>query len=815
MKNKLLFAQIAIVVAFTLAFISSERFRQGDAFTLFSPTVSSKIQSAAYGRLTDLKFQYRGNREVKSPLTIVEIDDVSISKLGRWPWRRDVTALLLESIFEFNPKAVGLDIVFSEYEEVFSEALKSEMKEKKIDFTPYDRDPKLWAAIEKYRDRLVIGTMVTDQVQPLLFSDKDALRKGIVTEAKPDDAAAIDPFQKFSYGRLEFSKKFDIANSRLIWMNDVLVNVPEISLTAEHQGLLNTEADTDGVVRRVPLVWVQEGRWFSGLGLGLYTVFSGEKPVVRLDDHDRVASIVFEPSRKKVNVSYSGVFEPDFPGIREVTAKALEEHPEASVSELNSVFRYVRAIDIICASQNGAAIPGCSGGAQTEGDSNRSPAAVSVKTASQVKNLLEGGAILVGVSATGAFDMRSFPYAASVPGVEGHATIFENLHSGGGLVTPKGTLYLLIMALAMAMLGLALAHGLNRLGSVMGVVVFSAFCTLTVFFDFHWLFSKQGILINSGWFYLQVATLFVVTFTAKYITEERSKKFVKDAFGKYLSPVLVDSIIKDPSKLSLGGEKRELTILFSDIRSFTTFSEKLDPKQLAQFLNDYLGKMTDIVFEKEGTLDKYIGDAVMAFWGAPLNQPNHAANAARAAVAMIQKMRAERARWKSEYGIDVDVGVGINSGPVNVGNMGSERIFEYTVIGDHVNLASRLEGLTKTYGVAVLSTRFTIDQIEKCGEKAPEYRTLDFVKVKGKKEAVELIEICVDERSPEAVSEYGEALKLYRAQAWNEAIMRFEKANVLLGGNDKPTLEMIQRCRDFSVAPPAADWDGSWEMHSK
>jgi adenylate cyclase len=305
---------------------------------------------------------------------------------------------------------------------------------------------------------------------------------------------------------------------------------------------------------------------------------------------------------------------------------------------------------------------------------------------------------------------------------------------------------------------------------------------------------------------------------AKYVMEERNKKFIRGAFSKYVAPAIVDSILKDPTKLSVGGDKKELTILFSDIRGFTTFSEQMDAKQLTHFLNDYLGIMTDIVFECGGTLDKYIGDAVMAFWGAPLDQPEHSANACKAAAKMMQALEKNKPRFKEQYGVEVNIGIGLNTGVVSVGNMGSDRIFEYTVIGDHVNLASRLEGLTKYYGVAIVTSRFTFDSISHAGLGMPPSRTLDFVKVKGKQKAVELIQVLEREFSADGIEIFRKGRELYAAQKWDAAIEEFRKSAELLaidGVQDGPSVLFIERCKDFKKEPPASDWDGSWEMTSK
>jgi adenylate cyclase len=341
-------------------------------------------------------------------------------------------------------------------------------------------------------------------------------------------------------------------------------------------------------------------------------------------------------------------------------------------------------------------------------------------------------------------------------------------------------------------------------------------------FDVKILFSKNNVNWNTSLLAIELAAIFVFTLAAKYVIEERKKKFVRGAFAKYVAPAVVDAILKDPAKLSVGGEKKDLTILFSDIRGFTTFSEKMDAKALSAFLNEYLGIMTEVIFANQGTLDKYIGDAIMAFWGAPLDQADHAQNASRAAVQMMQALEKNRDRFRQQYGVEVDIGIGLNTGIVSVGNMGSNNNFAYTVIGDHVNLASRLEGLTKYYGTGIVTTRFTFDSIKNAGGTEPAHRVLDIVKVKGKRNAVELIQVLDREVSAEGRRAFEEARLFYRHQKWDQAIELFKKANDLIMGEEAKLGEMdgacamyIERCEKLKVNPPGADWDGTWEMESK
>jgi len=433
------------------------------------------------------------------------------------------------------------------------------------------------------------------------------------------------------------------------------------------------------------------------------------------------------------------------------------------------------------------------------------------------KELLKDAIVFVGVTAVGVFDMRAFPFDSNQPGVEGHANILDNLLAGDMLRHGDGKTGTFWIFAVMCIGALLFAYAVERLESIPAIFLFLLVMAGGGFIDQKILFESNESW-NTSLLMIELCTVFLFTFAAKYVLEEKGKKEIRNAFGKYVSPAIIESVMKDPSKLSLGGEKRDLTIVFSDIRSFTTFSEKMDAKQLSTFLNEYLGQMTDIVFETEGTLDKYIGDAVMAFWGAPLEQPKHAVNACRAAIKMQQALNARRGYFMEKYGIEVNVGIGVHSGPVAVGNMGSERIFEYTVIGDHVNLASRVEGLTKDYHSKILTTRSTMDLIAAGGEALPPHRVLDFVKVKGKKVAVELIQILDVEMPKDGLDSFRKARDLYTQQKWDEAIAQFEhsaKALTTDGKEDEMSREFIGRCQEFKIDPPGADWDGAWVMKTK
>lgn len=332
----------------------------------------------------------------------------------------------------------------------------------------------------------------------------------------------------------------------------------------------------------------------------------------------------------------------------------------------------------------------------------------------------------------------------------------------------------------------------------------------------YYLFAEKGI-----WFpvwSMTIAVIFAYFSTSIYqaFTEEKNKKQIKSMFSRYAPPAYVDALVKDPSKLELGGEEKEISILFSDIEGFTTISESLSPRKLIEMLNDYLNTMTHLIFNQGGSLDKYIGDAIVAVFGAPLPQNEHALHACYAALDM-QKALIEFRKRTMEMGLPaVRSRVGINTGNVVFGNIGSDIRYDYTGIGDHMNLASRLEGANKEYGTYIMISEFTYHQVR----ERVIVRDLDLIVVKGKSKPVKVFELIgrANEPLPEAtrklVEFYQEGIMLYRQQNWNEAIRKFEQA-LTYSHTDEPSKLYITRCKELISNPPGADWDGSYHMTSK
>ena len=348
-------------------------------------------------------------------------------------------------------------------------------------------------------------------------------------------------------------------------------------------------------------------------------------------------------------------------------------------------------------------------------------------------DLLKNKIILIGATAPDLHDEQITPVSSNIPmsGVEIHANAVNTVLSNQFLIPLNFYLQIIILIGLALIIGFILIYFKIIIGSLIALSVFATYLiSALVVFD-------KGIILDLFYPLVVFILTFIFSIIWKYSTERKEKKYIRNTFSRYVSPDVISEILADPNKLGLTGQKKELTILFSDIRGFTSISEKLSPEKLIELLNQYFTLMTDLIMESGGAVDKYIGDAIMAFWGAPLDDPNHSDNACKIGLAMIKELELKREEWIDKFGVDLRIGIGINTGPVIIGNIGSDKRFDYTVIGDSVNLASRLEGLTKEYGIELIVSQFTKDQ----ASKDFVFKYLDEVRVKGKEEEVKIYQL--------------------------------------------------------------------------
>jgi adenylate cyclase len=421
--------------------------------------------------------------------------------------------------------------------------------------------------------------------------------------------------------------------------------------------------------------------------------------------------------------------------------------------------------------------------------------------------------VLLGFTADIYQDLHSTSFQPiSYPGVETHTTIIANILDQDFLTRPGGIFLidLLILFLMSVLLGILLPHTRPVSGAIALIL-----CIAAVFGAAYYAFVAQKVWLNTVYPTLFVLLNYVALTSYKYLTEERRKKEVKKAFQHYVAPAVVNQMLDRVDQLHLGGERKELTALFSDIRGFTSISEKMTPEALVRFLNEYLSAMTGIVLQYEGTVDKYMGDAIMAFYGAPLDQADHAARACRTALDMMTRLRELRTEWEARGLPPMNIGIGINSGDMSVGNMGSEERFDYTIMGDNVNLASRLEGINKQYGTNIVISQFTYALIQ---EQSFIARELDSVRVKGKQEPVIIYELrgygSPDTQTESLLTAFHQGLTAYKQQQWQQAIAHFQEV-LKIDSDDEPAKLYRERCEAYQLSPPPDGWDGVCVMTTK
>jgi len=658
----------------------------------------------------DLRMFYRGPIKHDNNIAIVAIDEKSLSELGRWPWSREVIARLVMGLKEYGVKTVGFDIVFSEPEGEADRLLAQAIAQTNnvtlgYFFHTTTRDIGHLSAQEIARGKELIGNSQYPIVQVL-----SPPPEGLFFHAY----AAV-PCQEI------------------------------IAQEAVNSGYFNAFPDTDGVIRRAPLVVKFDDEYYFPLSIAILLQYFDSPPIKLKLSEIGVEEITIENSR--IPVDESGRLLINYFGPART-------------------FPHYSATDII---------------------HHRLP-----------PDILRNRIVVVGATATGIYDLRVTPFSSVYPGVEIHANIIANVLQKNFLEHSSWTSFL--DALAIIFFGTLVGVIVPRTKAVSGLVLTLLLMIGVVIFNFL-AFSHFRMWLNLICPFLTMATIFLLINIYRYVTEEQEKKKIKNAFQYYLTPTVINEILTDPSKLKLGGEKKDLSVMFSDIRGFTTLSEQLTPEALVSLLNEYLTAMTNIVFKYDGLLDKYIGDAIMAVFGAPIDQPDHALRAGRTAIEMMDELHRLQDKWRSENRPIIDIGIGINSGDMVVGNMGSEMRFDYTVMGDNVNLASRLEGLNKEYGTHIIVSEYTQERIK--DELLT--RELDAVRVKGKKLPVRIFELLGEQKDADLhlpyIRLFEAGLERYRTQQFDKAIALFQQV-LTLRPNDPPSRLYLSRCAELKAQRP-------------
>jgi adenylate cyclase len=702
----------------------------------------------------DIRLKRTMPNTVDNRIVIVAIDEKSLSELGRWPWNRSVMASLIDQLFNtYQIDVLGMDVMFTEPDNSSGLNKLQEMAQDQLKDAPVFLET--LNSLEKTLDYdgLFANSMQNRRIV-LGYAFTPAQKGRQVSEAGqlPPPTLTQEELQAYN---LTLRKDKDIGFA---------ANLPQFQANAMTAGHFVTESDPDSAVRRVPMLYGYKGQLYESLSLAVARVALGEPEI-------ELGIVTTEGGYHSLEFLQIGLRKIPVDG----KIQALVPFRGKSRS-----FPYLSASDVLYG---------------------------------RVKNpeLLKDKSVLIGATAYG-LDLHTTPVGEDYPDVEIHANLISGILDNNFMENPeslRGIEVLLLILIGLFMI--LILPLLNPLLATLGTVAVFGF----VFWLNMMVWDQIQLVLPLATTFLLMLTLFLFNMSYGYFLESSHKHHLTNLFGQYVPPELVDEMSQNlGSEFSMEGENREMTVLFSDVRGFTSLSEGLSPKQLSELMNEYLTPMTHIIHEYRGTIDKYMGDAIMAFWGAPLHDPQHARHTLDAAMEMQKCLEEIRAQFKAKGWPEIRAGIGINTGVMSVGNMGSQFRMAYTVLGDAVNLGSRLEGVTKQYRVQIIVSETT-------KEAVPEYlyRELDRVRVKGKDQPVVIYEPIglreeVDDHIVAEIAEYDKALQHYRQQCWDAAAKQFTQSC-----QTYPDCQLYklyaERVRYFIENPPADNWDGVYTFTTK
>jgi adenylate cyclase len=711
-----------------------------------------RLQYATFDTYNKLKPRLPSDR-----VAIVDLDEESLKTLGQWPWPRSVMAQLIEELNALGARVIAFDVVFAE-----------------ADRTSPMRIAQTLPVDEQYDSvRQALGSLPDNDA---VFAQAIKKAGNVVmgfTRARPEETLrkpyhVVMPTFLIKDRTPFFEDTFAAPG--------IAENLPEFSQAAAGNGSFMATPDIDGIIRQVSLLVRYPPEKIGGFEPELYPMLGVEALRV---DVDKSAHLMIRPSGKR------NALDTDY-----LIRVASMNIPIESDGKLWVYYRHIDQDEYI-------------------------PAFKLFDSAlkESLRRKIEGKIVFVGTSAEGLRDIRSTPLDIFVPGVEVHVNVVEQILQGKFLKRPA-----IVSGVEAAIIGLA---GLLIIlfAPFMNVIILGVLTSglMGCMFLGSWqAYKSEGLLLDPVYPSIALSILFLASSLLSYVRSESERRHVRQAFGLYISPTFMEELTKNPDKLKLGGEVRELTVMFSDIRSFTAISERLTPEELIHMMNDFLTPMSDLVMQNRGTIDKYMGDAMMAFWNAPLDDPDHARHACLTALKMndalipVNEGIKARAAAEGRTPILLNAGIGINTGPCSVGNMGSRQRFAYSALGDAVNLASRLEGQTKAYGVNILLSEETRRQVPDLA-----MMELDLIRVKGKEKPVRVFTLigAADVAQSEAFKAWETAhngfLAAYRASDFGCAAQELKTASDASGGHLDAYYDIFAaRIAAFVKNPPAENWDG-------
>lgn len=705
----------------------------------------------------DARFESRKKIETRSDVVLAVIDEKSIAKEGKWMWPRSKMADLVTRLSHAGAKVIAFDIGFLEPDDKrIVEVINN------IQSTLHNLNSEEIQFLHHLKS-------TTDNDKALADSIKNSSAKIVlgyffqndIKALEHTDSKDIQIHQKnILNSRYQFERYSSQEAKNIELLEQVIPqsNIKEISDAANLSGYFNFFPDEDGAVRWLHTVLKFKETLYAPLSLVTVSAFLDSPLSINIDEYGvqniQVGNLSIPTDEEgRVLINYRGE-EKSFP--------------------------HISVTDIL------------------RGD--------------VPQNKLKNKIVIIGATAIGIYDLRVTPFGSVFPGIEIHANIVDSILAEDFLHKPKWSAIFDVLAILLAgiFLGIVLPRVEVIPGVLAGILVFMGYILFCQF-----LFSTHGIVLNLV-YPLSVTMLIYVSITAfRYFMETKKKRFIKNAFSTYLAPTVVNQLLESPGNLELGGEERDITAFFSDVQGFTSISEALTPNEIVELLNEFLTEMTDIIFKHEGTVDKFEGDAIIAFFGAPNILKNHAERASIACIKMQKRLSQLREKWQENDKPPLKMRIGLCTGTAVVGNMGSKNRMDYTMMGDTVNTAARLEGVNKIYGIYTLISETTC----KAAGSSIATREIDTIYVVGKNEPVTIYQILgkdsdVDDLMKKVNQHYAAGLRAYRNQEWNKAIKLFNAA-LKISPDDGPSNTMMDRSKKFKSNPPGKNWNGSYTVTTK
>ena len=692
-------------------------------------------------------------------IVIVDIDEKSLAEIGRWPWSRNKLAELVDELFERQKTALlGFDLVFAEEDD--SSGLKklrllaqNELRDQ-AGFT--EKLAQIQTSLDY--DALFAKSIKNRPVVMgyYLTSDRDGRVSGVLPAPAMDaDALRGRPIKFTSW-------------------NGFGANIELLAKAAPIGGFFNSITEGDGVVRSIPLLAEYKGQYYESLSLAIFRLLAGLPKV-----------------------------EPGFP-----QEKFLSRSYQGLESILLSQAGKTLAIPV---DHRVATLVPFRGNGGVSGGSFRYISAADLLAKRIAPGQLSGKIVLLGTTAPGLLDLRVTPVGETYPGVETHANVISGLLDGKVFVKPDYAVGFEVVILILS--GLLLALTLPLLSAPKAVAASTVVISALVGLNF-WLYLSFGLVLPLASALVMALTAFALNMSYGYFVESKSKRDLANLFGTYVPPELVDEMVKDAASYNMKATTKEMTVMFCDMRGFTQMSETMEPTQLQALLNTVFSRLTDQIRSNRGTIDKYMGDCVMAFWGAPVDTPDHASLAVKTAFEMSNAIRKLNEEHRGKGLPEIGVGIGLNTGTMCVGDMGSDIRRSYTVIGDSVNLGSRLEGLSKTYGVDIVVSESTRQLVSDFA-----WQELDKVRVKGKDNAVSIFWpvaplSSINSDVSAELKTWAWALKAYRTQDWDQCDLQLLNLQRL---NAKKYLYQLyaERVASMRLLPFDGEWDGATNFQTK